>query len=245
MSFNYLLSGFAMCGSFLIISTNAVAEPLKWPTEHHLRLPLIAVVGPGRAQSIAYSVGVVSEWTKPDWNQNDDRNSFRFLALNAKWTSPKVCDDSVRPHGYIHTDALILNQNDALQFAVPLEFKLSGIFRPEAAERVLDWPLLSISLLKLIKNKNQNFLKEIKNKLITVRDLQLSKFNTEGSGNTETHLSINYNELLVSDVIRMKKRSNYRIRIEWAADNICGESAFSLKIGDQIRIFRNDQGHVF
>ncbi|MEO7161963.1 MAG: hypothetical protein ABI041_03485 [Bdellovibrionia bacterium] len=242
-----VMIGFAVFAAFSVNPPRVQAESVKWPTEHHSRQPLIKIISPGRPQSIAYSAGIVSEWHKPSWYEHNDRNSFQFLSLNPMWASKKECDGTGRPHGYFHTDSMILDQDEAFQVSIPLEFNLSGTFSPESAERIRNWPLIRMSILKLIPEKKPKhhqraspaLLKEVKSKFFSVRDLQLSKFNSESSTNTETHVSVNFRDLIVSDVVRLRKRSNYRIRIEWGADNICGETAFSLRIGDQIQISRS------
>jgi hypothetical protein len=247
---------FEMLGSlfFVEFSINPVtvhAESLIWPTEHHSRQPLIKIISPGRPQSIAYTAGILSQWNKPNWYEHNDRHSFQFLSLNPVWAAKKECDGTSRPHGYIHTDSMILDQDEAFQVSLPLELNLSGTFSSDLAARVRNWPLIRMSVLKLIPEKkqkhhqraSQSLLKVVKAKFFTVHDLQASQFNSETSTNTENHIAINFRDLIISDVIRLRKKSNYRIRVEWSADNICGETAFILKIGDQIHISRSTSPH--
>lgn len=225
----------------------AYSEGLPWPVSGHLRLPLIKVISPGRTSSFVYSVGVLSEWSKSKWHQSMSRESFQYLKLEPMWEQPVKCDGPVRPHGAIYTDNIVLEHTEAFRVSIPISFQLGGHFSPFKAGQVRQWPLIKISLLllkKIPKAGKQKFrLTEIKKDFFTVQDLQNHASHNGAHADTETTFEVDFNDLLISSTIRLRKNANFRVKVEWAADNICDEDKFSLKLGDQIRVLRNPEGH--
>ena len=126
-----------------------------------------------------------------------------------------------------------------VRVAIPVQLKLvlKSNFPLSRKDEVLNWPLFKMQILEL-KNPESLSLSPFKTEFISINDLienMAGSISQNSSGGFEVH----FGHIMMSKSFLLPAGINYRIRLEWSSDGICGEKEFSLQLGDQIRVVRS------
>jgi hypothetical protein len=210
----------------LLIAWSVEAKSFDWPREKLARYPLITIFGPDQKDTFAYVLGVSSKLRSAP-----DRKKFNFIDLDKPWTTTQSCGLPSRRPGLIHTSSYIMANSEQIRIAVPISFKLKGELEKNHLSQDHLGSLLKISLVKWTLRDKWT--------ILAAQMFPVSYFMNEDSIR-DGQVGINYSNIVLTDPIDVPKGTDIRVRIQWSADTLCNEREFKLKIGDQIRLIRNN-----
>ncbi len=226
-----------VCLSFLLLGPS-VTWAKFWPSSQ-LR-ETARVFSPNRERSsFAHTLGLTSSLSVDHANTRDE---YFMMHTDPNWGASASCEGLGREHGSIHTVSDEFSADTQVKIAVPIRFIFETPATREKKEQMLLKPFLKVKLLTVTHQYSLGTL--IERQIPEV--FRLKDFVSEEQADLGTRLSIHYDSILTGKGWKIPRGVNYRIRVEWFGEGLCGEEISSevqnnptvFEVGDQIRLLK-------